>query len=151
MSDPLGPHGLQYARLLCPPLFSWSWLRFMSIESVMLTILSSVIPFSFCLQSFLAAGSFLVSWLFVSHGQSIGALATVLPMNIQGWFHLGLTGLISLQSEGLEESSLASQFKSASSSVLSFLYGPALTSFHDYWKNHSFDCMDFCWLLNMLF
>ena len=103
------------------------------------------------LQCFLAAGSFLVSWLFVSHGQSIGASATVLPMTIQGWFHLGLTGLISLQSKGLEESSPASQLESVSSLVLSFLYGPILTSFHGYWENHSFDYMDLFWLLNMLF
>jgi len=61
---------------------------------------SSVIPFS-CLQSFPASGSFPMSCLFTSGGQSIGALASVLPMGIQGWFLLGLTGLISLQSEGL--------------------------------------------------
>ena len=66
------------------------------------TISSSVIPFS-CLQSFPASGSFLVSWLFASVGQSIGASASasVLPMNIQDWFSLGLTGLIYLQSKGL--------------------------------------------------
>ena len=66
-------------------------------------ISSSVIPFSSCLQSFLASGSFPVSQLFTSGGQSIGAsvLASVLPMNIQGWFPLGLTGLISLLSNGL--------------------------------------------------
>ena len=56
-------------------------------------ILSSVIPFS-CPQSFPASGSFPVSWLFAADGQSIRALASVLPMNIQGWFPLGLTGLI---------------------------------------------------------
>ena len=60
-------------------------------------------PFPPCLQSFPASGSFLMSWLFVSGGQSIGASASalVLPMNIQDWFPLGLTGLISLQSKGL--------------------------------------------------
>ena len=64
------------------------------------TISSSVIPFSFCLQSFPASGSFLMSQFFASGGQSIGAStsASVLPMNIQDWFSLGLTGLISLQS-----------------------------------------------------
>ena len=64
---------------------------------------SSVIPFSSCLQSFPASGSFLMSWLFASGGQSIGtsASASVLPMNVQGWFPLGLTGLISLLSKGL--------------------------------------------------
>ena len=67
------------------------------------TIASSVIPFSSFLQSFSASGSFLMSQLFVSGGQSIGASASasVLPMNIQGWFPLGLTGVISLQSKGL--------------------------------------------------
>ena len=67
------------------------------------TISSSVVPFSSCLQSFPASGSFLMSWLFTSGGQSIGAsaLATVLSMNIQGWFPLGWTDLISLQSKGL--------------------------------------------------
>ena len=65
------------------------------------TILSSVIPF--CPQSFPASGSFPVSWLLASGGQSIGASASrsVLPMNIQGWFPLGLIGLISLLSSGL--------------------------------------------------
>ena len=69
------------------------------------TISSSVIPFSFCLQSFSASGSFLTSCLLASGGQSIGASASasVLPMNIQGWFPLGLTGLISLQSKGLSK------------------------------------------------
>ena len=64
---------------------------------------SSVIPFSSCLQSFPASGSFPRSQFFASGGQSIGvsASASVLPMNIKDWFPLGLTGLISLQSSGL--------------------------------------------------
>ena len=67
------------------------------------TISSSVIPFSFCPQSFPASGSFPMSQLFTSGGQSIGvsALASILPMNIQDWFPLGWTGWISLQSEEL--------------------------------------------------
>ena len=65
------------------------------------TISSSVVPFSFHLQSFPASGSFLMSQLFTPGGQSSGASASVLPMNIQGWFPLWLTGLISLQSRGL--------------------------------------------------
>ena len=82
---------------------SRSLLKLMSIESVMPSISSSVIPFSSCPQSFPASGSFLVSWLFTSGSQSMGASASasVFPMNIQGWFHLGLTGVISLQSKGL--------------------------------------------------
>ena len=65
------------------------------------TISSSVTPFSSCPQSFPASGSFPVSRLFASGGQSIGAWASVLPVTIRGWFPLGLTGLISLQSKGL--------------------------------------------------
>ena len=67
------------------------------------TILSSVFPFSFNLQSFLALGSFQMSQCFTSGNQSIGvsASASVLPMNIQDWFPLGWTGWISLQSKGL--------------------------------------------------
>ena len=61
-----------------------------------------IVPFSSCLQSFLASGSFLRSQLFISGSQSVGtsASASVLPVNMQGWFPLGLTGLISLQSKG---------------------------------------------------
>ena len=66
-----------------------------------LTISSSAIPFSFYLQFFPASGSFPMSWFFSSGGQPIVASASALPMNIQGWFLLGLTGLISLQSKGL--------------------------------------------------
>ena len=77
---------------------------------------SSVVPFSSCLQSFPASGSFQMSQLFTSSGQSIGpsASASVLPMNIQGWFPLGLTGLISLLSKEAvysEEYSPAPQLK----------------------------------------
>ena len=98
----LQPYGLQNARLPCPSptfgacsnscLYSW-WCH--------PTVSSSVFPFS-CLQSFPASGSFLMSQLFASSGQTIGASvsASVLPMNIQDWFFLGLTGLISLQSKG---------------------------------------------------
>ena len=100
-----------------------------------LIISSSVVPFSSCLQSFPASGSFPISQFFASGGQSTGASASasVLPMNVQYWFPLGLTGLISLQSKNSQESSPAPQFKSINSSVLSLLYGPTLTSIHDYW------------------
>ena len=78
--------------------------KLMSIESLMpFTISASVFPFSSCLQSFPASGSFPMSQLFTSGGQSTGTSAStsVLPMNISGWFPLGLTGLISLQPKGL--------------------------------------------------
>ena len=99
MSNSLPPHGLQHARLPCPSPTpgacsnscpsSW-WCR--------LTTSSSVVPFSSCLQSLPASGSFPMSQLFPSGGQSIGvsASASVLPMNIQDWFPLGLTSWISL-------------------------------------------------------
>ena len=83
---------------------SQSLLNLMSIELVMpSTISSSVVPFFCCLQSFSASGSFQVSQFFAPGGQRIGvsALASVLPTNIQDWFPLGWTGLISLQSKGL--------------------------------------------------
>ena len=85
-----------------------------------------------------------MSLLFASDGQSIGVSAStsVLPMNIQDWFPLGLTGWISLQSKG-QESSPTPQFKSINYLALSLVYGPALTSVYDDWKNHSFDYMHF--------
>ena len=94
-SDSLWPHGLQQARLPCPSpipgVYSNSCpLRWWCHP----TISSAVDPFSSCLQSFPALGSLPMSWLFTSGGQSIGvsASASVLPMNIQGWFPLGWTG-----------------------------------------------------------
>ena len=103
MSDSLRCHGLQHSSLPCSspspgicsnsrPLSRWRHP----------TISSSVSPFS-CLQSFPASGYFPMSWVFASDGQCIraSALASVLPMNTQGWFPLGLTGLISLLSKGL--------------------------------------------------
>ena len=83
---------------------SWSTLNFMLLSWWhYLTVSSSTTPFSFRPQSFPASGSFTINWLFMSGGQSIraSALASVLPMNIQGWFPLGLVHLISLQSKGI--------------------------------------------------
>ena len=101
MSDSLQPYRLQHAKLFCTPLsprvcsdsgpLSW-WCY--------LTISSSAAVFFFCLHSFLASGSFPMSWLFASTGQSIGASASE-SVNIQDWFPLGLTGLISLLSKEL--------------------------------------------------
>ena len=98
-SDSLWPHGLQHARP-SPTLRAYSNSCPLS-QWCHPTISSSVIPFSSRLHSFAASGSFPLSWFFVSGGQSIGASASVLPMNIQGWFPLGWTGWISLQSKGL--------------------------------------------------
>ena len=98
------------------------------------TISSSVIPFSSRLQSFPASGSFPVSQFFASGGQSIGASASVLPMNIQRWLPLGLTGLISLCPWDSQESSPIPRFESINSSALSLPYSPTLTFIHDYGK-----------------
>ena len=144
----LWPHGLQHARFPYPSLSlrvcsnscPLSWWHY-------LTISSSAFLLSFCLQFLPASRSLQVSWLFTSGAQNIGdsVSASVLPMNIQGWFPLGLTGLISFSSRDSQESSLAPRFKSINSLALSLLYDPTLTSIHDYWKNHSFDCMSLCW------
>ena len=104
VSDSLRPHELQHTRPPCPtatpgaypntcPLSRWCHP----------TISSSVVPFSSCPPSFPASGSFQMSQLFTSGGQSIGISASIsdLPMNTPDWFPLGLTGLISLQSKGL--------------------------------------------------
>ena len=104
MPDSFQARGLQHTRLICPRLSP----RVCSDSCLLsqwcyLTISSSAAPFSFCLQSFPASESFLMSWLFASGGQSIGASASVPPANIQGWFPLGLTGLISFLSKGLSE------------------------------------------------
>ena len=108
-----------------------------------LTISSSAMYFSFCLQSFPASGSSPISRLFTSGSQSIGASAStsVLPMNIQSWVPLGLTCLISLQSKGLSRA-FSSTVRKHQFLVLSLLY-PTLTSVYDYWK-YSFDLMDPC-------
>ena len=102
MSDSLWPHGLQHARPPCPSPTPGA-----SSDSCLLsrwchpTISSSVVPLS-CPQSFPASGYFLMSQFFTSSGQSIGASASasVLPKNIQDWFSLGWTGLISLLFKG---------------------------------------------------
>ena len=104
VSDSLWPHGLQHTRIPCPwpipgassnscPLNQWCHP----------TISSSIEPFTSCLQSFPASGSFPVSQFFASDEQSIGvsASASILPMSIQDWFPLGWTGWISLLSKGL--------------------------------------------------
>ena len=126
MPNSLEPHGLQQARLPCPSLTprtcsnscpsSW-WCH--------PTISSSVVPFPFHLQSFSASGSFPMNQVFALGTQGIGASPSVVPMNVKGWFPLGLTW-----TEGI------------SFSGLSLLYGPILTFVNDYWKYHSFDYTD---------
>ena len=142
MSDSLQSHELQHARPPCPSPSPWvcsnscplSWWFHPTISS-------SVASFSSCPQPSPASGSFPMSQLFTTGSQSIeaSASASVLPVNIQDWFPLGWTGLISLLSRGLSRVFSSTQFKSISSLVLSLLYGPILISIQDYWKNHSFD------------
>ena len=140
VSDSLRLHELQHVRLPCPSLSpgvcsnscpSSRWCQ--------PTISSSVIPFSLCLQSFPASGSFLMSRLFASWSFTL-----VLPMNIQGWFPLGLTGLISLKSKGLLRVFSRKTVRKHQFFGCHLLYGPTLTSVHDCWKNHSFDYTDLC-------
>ena len=139
-------HGLQHARLPCPspnlgvysnsgPLSRWCHP----------TIPTSVIPFSSCLQSFPASGSFQMHQLFTAGGWSIGvsASASVLPMKIQVLKDELVESPCSPRDS--QESSPKPQFKIIYYLALSFLYSPTLTSIQDYWKNHSFHQMDLCW------
>ena len=145
MSDCLRPHGLPHTRLpsstLSPGVCSNS--RPLS-QWYHATVSSSVVPFSSWLQCFPASGSFPTHWLFVSGGQSIGASASVLPVNIQGWYPLGLTGLISLLSKKLSRVFSNTTVRKHQFFGTQPLYCPTLISVHDYWKNHRFDYTDFC-------
>ena len=153
MSDSLQPHGLQHAGLPCPsvspvlcsyscPLSQWCYL----------TISSFAAPVSSCPQSFPASWSFPVSQLFPSGGQSIGASpsASALPVNLQHWFPLRLTGLISLLSKGFSRvfSNTTVQkhqfFWCSAFFIVIYLFfqllsSTTLTSIHDHWKNYSLD------------
>ena len=142
VSDSLQPHGPQHARPPCPSPTPRAYSNSCPLSWWCHPATSfSVIPFSSCLQSFPASGSFPMSQFFASDGQSIGVAASpsVLSMNIKDWFPLGWTGWISLQSKDSQESSPTPQFKIINSLALSFLHSPTLTSIHDYWKNHSID------------
>ena len=132
MSNSLQPRELQHGRPPCPSptprVYSYSCSLSWWCHP---TISSPVNPFSSGSQYFPASGSFPMSHLFASSGQSTGASASVLPVNIQGWFLLGSTGLISLLSKGLSRFSPAPQLESINTSVFRLLYGPTLTSIHD--------------------
>ena len=92
VSDSLRPHGLQHSNIPCPSLSP-------EVDDAIQPSHPLSPPFSSCSQSFPASGSYPMSWLFIIGGQSIGAPASVLLMNIHSWFPLGLTGLISLLSK----------------------------------------------------
>ena len=147
MSDSLQPHWLQHARLPCPsptPRACSNTCR--SVESVIpsnhlilccLLLLSWIFP---CIRVFSNES------ILQSGGQNIGASASssALPKNIQDFsFRIDWVDLLVVQ-RTLKGSSPAPQFESISSLVLNLLYGPILTSIHDYWKNHSFDYMGLC-------
>ena len=142
MSDSLWPHGLQHTRLPCPlPTPGVCSNSCPSSQWCHPTISSSVISFSSCLQSFPASRSFPVSQFVSSGGQSIGVSPSASAFQwifradfLEDW----LVGS-PWSPRDSQESSLAPQFKRINSSVLSFLYGPSLTSIHDHWKNHSLD------------
>ena len=149
MSDPLWPHGLQHAMLPCLPLSPRVWSDSCPLSQwCYLAISSSVVHFSFCLQYFPALWSFPpMSWFFASGDQSIGASASasVLPMNIQDWFPLGLTGLISLQFKGLSRlfSSITIQKHQFFSTQPSLWSKSHICT----WllENHSFEYTNLCW------
>ena len=150
MSDSLWPYGVKYARLPWPslspgvcansrPLSQWCHP----------TISSSVIPLSCCLQSFPELGSFPVSQLFTSGGQSIGASASasVLPINIQGWFPLDWLVWSLCSPTDSQDSSPAPQFQSINYFVLSLLHGPIFTSIHGTGKTTALPVQTFLSLL----
>ena len=131
-------HGLQHARLPCPSLTPGTCSNScpLSGDAIQLSHhpLSSPSPSAFNLSQ--RQDFFPMSQFFASGDQSIASSASVsvLPMNVQGWFHLGLNGFISLQSKWLSRVFSNTTVKSINSSVLSILQSPTLTSIHDYWK-----------------
>ena len=153
MSNSLRPHWLQHARPPCPSptprIYSNSCPLSRRCHP---TISCSVVPFSCHLQSFPASGSFPMSPLFASGGQSNGVSdsVSVLPMNIQDWFPLEWTGWISLQSKGLSRvfSNTTVQKHLFFCTQLS-LQSNSHEFIQDYWKNQSLDYMDLCWQSNV--
>ena len=145
VSNSLKHHESQHARPPClsptPGIYSNSC---PSSQWCHPAISSSVFPFSSCPQSLPASGSFPMSQLLVSGGQTIGVSASALvpPMNTQDWTPLGWTGWFSLQSKGLSRVFSNTTAQKHQLFRASFLHSPTLTSIHDYWKNHSFDYMD---------
>ena len=139
VSDSLRPHELPHARPPClsPALGACSVSCPLNLWCHPI-ILSYVVTFSSCPQSFPASGSFQMSQLFASGGQSTGlsASTSVLPMNTQDWFPLGWTGWWSYSPRDSQESSPTPQFKSINSLTFSLLHGPTLTSIHDYWEKN---------------
>ena len=146
-------YGLQHASPLCPslspevcpsscPLHQWCHP----------TISLSDTLFSFFPQSFPVSGTFPLSQLFASddHYTGVSTSSSVLPMSIQSWFPLRLTGLISLHSIGFSEVfSSTIVWRHQFFGALSSLQTPALTAIHDHWEDHRLNYMDFCWQSNV--
>ena len=127
------------AALPCPSLSPWVWSNSCPLNWwCYLSISSFAAPFSFYFQSFPASEYFPMRHLFTSGGRHIGAStsASVLPMNIQGWFPCS--------PRDSQESSPTPHLENINSLVLSLLYGPTITSTHNYWKSHSLDYTDLC-------
>ena len=149
MSDSLWPHGLQHTSLFCPPLspgVSSVWCPFSRWCSLIIS--SSAAPFSFCLQSFSASGSFAMCRLSASGGQSIGALASTSAflVNIQDWFPLGWTGLISFIIDWFELHHLILlKYLSQYYSVFSCKWRETLTGGSNP-KLKPFSPQSFCWV-----
>ena len=138
MSNSLWCHGLQHTRLLCPPLSPGICSNSCPLSRwCYLTISFSPVPFS-CLQSFPKSRSFPMSQLFASGSQSTGASASasVFPMNIEGWFPLGLTGLKCL----LQHHNLKASILWCSAFFMVQLFHPYMST----GKKHSFGSMDLC-------
>ena len=140
MSDSLRPHGLQHSRLSCPSLSSGVCSYSCPLNQwCHPTISFSVTPFSSCPQSFIASGSFPV----VNSSHQIiraSASASVSLMHIQGWFPLGLAGLISLLFKELSRFLSSTTFQKHQSFGAQPTFSPTLKSIHDYRKSHNFDC-----------
>ena len=153
MFDSLWPQGLQHTRLPCPSPNPRAYSNSCpSSQWCHPTISSSIIPFSSCLN--LSQHQGLSQWV-----SSLYQVAKVFEIQHQLFQWIFRPDFLEdwlvwspCSPTHSEESSLEPQFKNINSSALSFLYGPALTSIHDYWKNHSFDCTDlFSQVISLLF
>ena len=142
MSNSWRLHGPQHTMLLCPSVSPGIWSNSCPLSQwCYLTTSSSATPFSFCLQSFPASGSFPMSQQLCFRWPKYWSFSfSMNPSNeYSGLISFRMDCFDLLEVQGTLKSSLAPQFKSINSSVLNLLYGPTFTSIHDYWKNHSFD------------
>ena len=151
MSNSLLPCELQHARLPCPSPSPGACSNSYPLSRrchPTISSSSSVIPFSSRLQPFPASGSFLTSQLFASNESALVVKVLELQLQHQSFQWIFRTDFLqdwllwSFSPRDSQKSFPTPQFKSTNSSALSLLYGPTLTSIHDYWQNHSFDYMD---------